>query len=380
MKMLFAKNQQKMAHRKNRKRTVGSLSALLLAVCFLAGTVMKVSASEPGFIYLPEDPEPEIIYLPSDDETPSTGSSSSYQVYYTDGSWEEAWNACLRQGGHLAYIETAKELKEITSFLDERGYQGTRLYIGAFRELYDSNYYWHEDVKDPINALNASNAWCRYVWLSGEPTYRDETINAVEHVVEMFYSTTEKRWVWNDIPNELPKYLPDDAKVAYLIEFENNNRPKNSGEELRLPESFYFASGVGGWDTELFINSDYTFYGNYHDSDADQIYYCDFYGAFTKPVKKDRYTWSMRMKELVQEGTEGTVFYRDGMKYIYSTPYGLEGGNEFLIYLPGTPETVLSEEMRYWSHVDWDIYDALPADCFCLYNVKMDTGFVGYLG
>lgn len=63
---------------------------------------------------------------------------------------------------------------------------------------------------------------------------------------------------------------------------------------------FYFASGAGGWRTEMHIESDGSFSGVHSDSDMGSTgegypngtyYYCDFEGTFTVPVKINDYTY-----------------------------------------------------------------------------------------
>ena len=61
-------------------------------------------------------------------------------------------------------------------------------------------------------------------------------------------------------------------------------------EETIFPRSFRFASGAGGWSTELEVAADGSFIGMYLDSDNDATYICHFSGNFSQPVKVDDLT------------------------------------------------------------------------------------------
>ena len=106
-----------------------------------------------------------------------------------------------------------------------------------------------------------------------------------------------------------------------------------------LPAPFVFASGVGAWDTQVTIAPDGSFSGVYHDADMGGTgegypngteYICEFTGQFSQPAKVDDYTWSVQLESLSYDGVPETEEIRDGIRYVCSTPYGVEGGEEFL--------------------------------------------------
>ena len=112
---------------------------------------------------------------------------------------------------------------------------------------------------------------------------------------------------------------------------------------------YWFLSGAGGWHSELHLNGDGSFTGKHQDSDADTVYYCSFSGQFGDIQPVDRYTYSMRLLELnCEQAEEQNLGTREGIRYIGSSPYGMENTEEFLVYLPNTPVTSLSEEYRSW--------------------------------
>ena len=156
-----------------------------------------------------------------------------------------------------------------------------------------------------------------------------------------------------------------------------------------LPAPFLFASGVGAWDTQVTIAPDGSFSGIYHDADMGGTgegypngteYICEFTGQFSQPTQVDDHTWSVQLESLSYDGTPETEEIQDGIRYVYSTPYGIEGGQEFLIYLPFTPVADLPEGFRSWvgsQLVDSDNNQLAELPFYGLYNVTTQEGFSG---
>lgn len=152
--------------------------------------------------------------------------------------------------------------------------------------------------------------------------------------------------------------------------------------EGEFPRTFYFQSGAGAWGTELTIKTDYSFAGYYSDSDMGDsgdgypngtMYICKFSGTFTQPEKVNEYTYSMEIEMLELEGVPGEEYYEDGVRYIWSAPYGLDDAGEILVYLPGAPVAELPEEFVLWVNMSLRGETELP---FCgLYNVNGTQGF-----
>lgn len=153
-----------------------------------------------------------------------------------------------------------------------------------------------------------------------------------------------------------------------------------------LPSEFYFASGVGAWSTEIKLNNDGTFKGQYHDSESGAsetgysdgtVYICNFSGKFTMPKKINEYIYSMNLESLNVEGTPGTVYYENDIRYIVSEPYGFDNADEFLIYLPGCPLEETYEEFLSWSFINTQIRNTIPTGVYGIYNVGGGKGFIG---
>ena len=164
-----------------------------------------------------------------------------------------------------------------------------------------------------------------------------------------------------------------------------------SKSEVSLPDDFpmdlEFSSGVGGWGTSLTLERDGTFSGQFHDSDMGAIgedypngtvYLCHFSGRFLNIEKVDEYSYSLRLAELDSDYEAGKEWIENGTKNISSEPYGMEDGDEFILYLPDTPTDGLDEEFLSW----WPGRYALEGqpetlEMYGLYNVKMGYGFFG---
>lgn len=152
---------------------------------------------------------------------------------------------------------------------------------------------------------------------------------------------------------------------------------------------FVFSSGAGAWQTMLNINEDGTFQGYFSDSDMGDIgddypkgtvYLSEFEGKFTTPEKVNSYTYSVEIEYIKLEKEVDTEEIIDGIKYIYSEPYGLNDAKEIYIYTPEAPIKELPEGFRNWvgyrnlSNVEEEY---LPF--YGLYNLDADCGFSSYL-
>lgn len=146
--------------------------------------------------------------------------------------------------------------------------------------------------------------------------------------------------------------------------------------------SFYFSSGAGAWGTSLDINEDGSFSGFYSDSDMGDtgkgypggtVYFCDFAGQFTEPVKINDYTYSMKIKQMDYKQEENTEEIKNKQRYIYSSAYGLDGADEIYIYTPDALVNKLPKGYMSWVYRTED--SSRNLDCYGLYNVVEEDGF-----
>ena len=186
-------------------------------------------------------------------------------------------------------------------------------------------------------------------------------------------------------------YLTYEEAVALLSDGQQIDVSQGTTTQLPFTEaqSFSFMSGAGGWSTELTINPDGSFTGNYYDSDMGDSgdgydgteYVSTFHGKFKNIRKKDDYTYVMQIDTLETEETQDTWIEETGygkVRYVASEPYGLYGGTNFELYLPGTPVSSLSAEYIDWVRTPMALDESattLPGYGF--YNVEEQNGFFG---
>ena len=153
-----------------------------------------------------------------------------------------------------------------------------------------------------------------------------------------------------------------------------------------LPLDLMFASGAGGWSTDMTLEQDGSFTGVYHDSEMGSTgpeypngsyYISTFSGRFGHIRQVDDHTWAMSLEELTVQETPAEEWIEDGIRYIASEAYGLEEGTEFLLYSPDTPTEGLNEDFLIW-WPRWNVEDTGTLNCWGLLNQEMGYGFFTY--
>ena len=157
-----------------------------------------------------------------------------------------------------------------------------------------------------------------------------------------------------------------------------------------FPIEFLFASGASSSGTELVLNQDGSFAGRHFDHEnatgagfpKGTCYLCDFSGWFENIRQITPYIYSMTLAELDTEKEEGEEWIEDDVLYIAARPYGLEDGEEFLLYTPGVPLEEIPEEFLSWwmgrgsYQEDGGSRQTLP--CYGLFNIAAGKGFFQY--
>ena len=137
----------------------------------------------------------------------------------------------------------------------------------------------------------------------------------------------------------------------------------------------------------MHVEDDGTFSGEYSDSDMGTVgdgypngtyYYCEFEGKFSEPVKVNEYTYSMKIEKLSSANEMDTYEIIDETMYYYSYPYGIDGTDEVLVYLPGAPTAELPEAYMNWVRNDIEDPTAAELPFYGLYNVTEQNGFSSY--
>jgi len=162
--------------------------------------------------------------------------------------------------------------------------------------------------------------------------------------------------------------------------------PQEPQAVASLPDDFpmvlHFSSGAGGWQTELTLNPDGTFTGQYHDSDMGSmgdgypngtVYICDFEGRFGNFQQAEEAALSLTLDELTVLTNESEPWIEDGIRFVPAEAYGLTGGTEFRLYLPEYNAATLSENAR----MGWPLMESgsETLGCYALHNVTEDQTF-----
>lgn len=155
-----------------------------------------------------------------------------------------------------------------------------------------------------------------------------------------------------------------------------------SYSELQFTE-FLFSSGAGAWGTTLYISDDGSFSGIYHDSEMGlsddaypngTVYHCEFHGQFGEPQRIDDYTYSLPLQVMRYVQVPDSQKIQDGIRYCYTTAFGMEQTLSLLLYAPGTPLEALPLEFRQWVGLHMES-GQLPF--WGLYNENQQQGFAG---
>lgn len=146
--------------------------------------------------------------------------------------------------------------------------------------------------------------------------------------------------------------------------------------------SFAFSSGAGGWSTDIVLHPDGTFSGTYHDNDMSggdgydaTMYICEFDGKFNNIKKADNDSYTMTLEYCNVKDTPDSTWIEDRIQYIASDPYGIDGGKNFTLYLPGTFVQSLPEMYVGWVY---NLEKNTTLSGFGLYNTETQDGFYAY--
>ena len=149
---------------------------------------------------------------------------------------------------------------------------------------------------------------------------------------------------------------------------------------------YTYASGAGGWSTELNVHDDGSFDGGYSDADmgdrgADYpngtVYTCNFSGQFATPEKVNDYTYKTFIQNMEYANPVGKEEIEDGVRYSYTTAAGLDDAKDIYIYTKGAPVSDLPEEYLSWT-LSMMEHGAAKLPWYGIYNETGEAGFFGW--
>ena len=121
--------------------------------------------------------------------------------------------------------------------------------------------------------------------------------------------------------------------------------------------SLVCTSGAGAWSDDLTLSPDGQFFGAYHDTDAGDTgegypngthYYCEYWGFVSDVEQTSDYSYACKIQGVGTQNVPGTEDIEEGILFKYTKPESLVNENEFVLYLPNTPVSVLPEGAKSW--------------------------------
>lgn len=125
--------------------------------------------------------------------------------------------------------------------------------------------------------------------------------------------------------------------------------------------NYIFMSGAGGWMSQMDIDPDGTFSGEYHDTEMGlsgdgydyTVYFAEFTGSFGNPRKVNDYTYSFELEDIQYANapdTEEIVSDEYGTRRtIYAEAYGLDEGTKTIYaYTASAPTDKLPDGLLSW--------------------------------
>lgn len=145
-----------------------------------------------------------------------------YEYYVDDCSWNEAFYRARSLGGYLARINTYQEYEYIKADIRQQHKEKIMFRVGARRDPGSSLYYWVDINNSPvIGPINVRDYWAFPEWMSGEPSFSDKDLNIEEEYVDIYFFEKEKRWVFNDVPDDIVAAVPNySGRIGYIVEYD----------------------------------------------------------------------------------------------------------------------------------------------------------------
>lgn len=248
-----------------------------------------------------------------------------------------------------------------------------------------------EEFRDSMRTAIKSNlrCWSYIYYLNSDGTWenseRGKTVK----------SQINKMNVYLTLLNETEQYdyaLDEYDLITYsperIVEISGeNNEEKSTSVFETMSGQFVFSSGAGGWGTVIDLNSDGSFSGEYHASEYGEqgegysngtTYISEFSGKFSQAEQIDNYIYSIELENFETATTPGDVYYENDTKYVCVEPYGFNGSQEFLIYVPGIAIDELPENFIIWLQGFLDVANTEILPYYGIYNADEGVCFIRY--
>ena len=248
-----------------------------------------------------------------------------------------------------------------------------------------------EEFRDSMRTAIKSNlrCWSYIYYLNSDGTWenseRGKTVK----------SQINKMNVYLTLLNETEQYdyaLDEYDLITYsperIVEISGeNNEEKSTSVFETMSGQFVFSSGAGGWGTVIDLNSDGSFSGEYHASEYGEqgegysngtTYISEFSGKFSQAEQTDNYIYSIELENFETATTPGDVYYENDTKYVCVEPYGFNGSQEFLIYVPGIAIDELPENFIIWLQGFLDVANTEILPYYGIYNADEGVCFIRY--
>lgn len=340
------------------------------------------------------------------------------------GQWLEIWENDERIASEYCYSTDSEQSLIFLCTLDGEDY-----ILNYYTMMYQGVCSYSYELSDQTNKNNETNVvqrnWVAFDINFGSPlhddfdpeaiaAFMDEINNLLANSIRMPNTNSilpdafEKEGRLYDnlswLDDWAPEFIRDEDKslLENLRDFQTTmtaiQTPIIPEEVDSLPITepleMEFYSGAGAWQTELTLNPDGSFVGDYCDADGILLDVCQFHGRFGKVEKLTDYSWLLTLSELEidtgHEIGESWAEEDDYFQYTSSQPYGfddndynaLEPGARFILYSPNAtghePGTELYGALEFWSWMH-ERHEFNSADdilgCWGLLNMETGRSF-----
>ncbi len=202
--------------------------------------------------------------------------------------------------------------------------------------------------------------------------YTSVTVDSIEVTTSLIMNITDgnRETPWIDkLAEETRKTAVNGISIeeAQLVggeegkENQGESQKELSDEEIfaLFEGNYVFASGAGGWTTTMTINSDGSFEGLFHDSNAivgepydkefpdakGEMYISEFKGSLEIVEKVDEHVWAVLVKDVTLTYQIDEAWSEGEIVYIPTEPYGIEDNSIYYLIEPGGDKKYFDKDM-----------------------------------